>query len=241
MSKNRVLIVGGVVLAVVLIVAGVLLFKGQATTSSSTGGATASSTAASGSSGGSQGGSASKGANGGSGGNTTAGGGSGTSGSSASSGSDGFGGTSEGTKPPTGSTLKTYPPVEGPKLPAQKMTAPAIAGAALTRVLEAPGNVTFALGNAAVPEGTTYVMRVRPYGFGPPSIYGSRLVVRVDKVTPGLKAPAETRFTNAIMLVLLDTTRGGAITKGGTYDVVVTFRSDGQRMIPVLSSAKAID
>jgi hypothetical protein len=122
-------------------------------------------------------------------------------------------------------------------LAARKLTAPAPVGQALAPLSDAPGSTISALKLGAVADGATYAIRMRPYGIGPSSTLGSRLVIRVDAATPGNKTSTTNRITNANVLALVDTTHGGTVTKGGTYSATLTFRSDGTKMLPVLSRA----
>jgi hypothetical protein len=68
---------------------------------------------------------------------------------------------------------------------------------------------------------------------------GSRLVIRVDSATPVNKAPADGKIANVNMLVLVDTTHAGTVTKGGTYTATLTFRDDGTKLLPILSDVSA--
>lgn len=156
--------------------------------------------------------------------------------------------TTAGIVPPKGGkssssasgTLQPFPAMPDPHLPAHKVTQPVPAGAALAPLSDAPGMTISALKLGALPDGTAYTIRMRPYGLGPASTLGSRLVIRVDSVAPGAKAPASTKIVGAIVIAIVDTRHGGTVTRGGTYSATLTFRSDGTRLLPVLSQAKAI-
>ena len=81
---------------------------------------------------------------------------------------------------------------------------------------------------------------MRPYGLGPDSIWGSGLVIRVDSAKPVGSAPLNSKIVNANMLVIPNTTNGGTVTKGGTYKATLTFRSDGLKLLPILSQASLV-
>jgi hypothetical protein len=54
------------------------------------------------------------------------------------------------------------------------------------------------------------------------------------------KAPVNTKIPNANWLVIPNTTEGGTVTKGGTYKATLTFRSDGSKLLPILSQASQV-
>ena len=89
------------------------------------------------------------------------------------------------------------------------------------------------------PNGAQFKIVMRPYGFGPSTVYGSGLVILVDSSKPVGKAPAKvaSRFAKSNLLVVVDTTHGGTVTKGGTYTATITLRSDGTKLLPILSQA----
>ena len=80
---------------------------------------------------------------------------------------------------------------------------------------------------------------MRPYGIGPSIVFGSRLAIRVDSAKPVGNAPANNQIVDANVLALVDTTNGGTVTKGGTYTATLIFRSDGTKLLPVLSKVAA--
>jgi hypothetical protein len=135
--------------------------------------------------------------------------------------------------------LRAFPPLPDPHLPAVDPSAPAATGETLAPLKTAPPSTTSALKLGTVPDGASYTVVLRPYGIGPSIALGSRLAVRVDSAKPLLGAPVNSQIVNSNVLVLVDTTHGGTITKGGTYTVRVTFRSDGTKLLPIMSYAKA--
>jgi hypothetical protein len=131
-------------------------------------------------------------------------------------------------------TLKAYP-----KLPAAKTTAapgaPIAAGQPLPNLTAAPSNTISAVKTGVVQQGAQYKVTVRPLGIGPDLPFGSRIVVKVDSAQRVGIAPTKSPIANANVLVLVDTTHGGTISKGGTYTATITFLTDGTKLLPVMT------
>jgi hypothetical protein len=148
--------------------------------------------------------------------------------------------------PSAGSTAATLQPIPRmqtaeTRIPSRRLTAPVPAGVILTPLADAPGATISGLALDAVPAGASYSIRMRPYGFGPSSNLGTQLVIRVDSVSAGPQADGAKSIANANLLVLVDTLHGGAVTRGGRYSATLTFRSDGKRLVPVLSECKGLE
>jgi hypothetical protein len=133
--------------------------------------------------------------------------------------------------------LTAFPRIPSSGLPARKVTDPAPAGQTLAPLADAPGRAISALKLGSLPNNTQYAIRMRPYGIGPSAALGSQLVILVETATPIGDAPADKRFAKANLLVLVDTSHGGTVTSGGAYTATLTFRSDGEWLLPVLSEA----
>ncbi len=140
---------------------------------------------------------------------------------------------------PALSPLRVFPPLPDSHLPAQAANAPAAAGQTLAPLTSAPSDTISALKIGLVPDGAVYNITMRPYGIGPSIALGSRIAIRVDSSTPVRGAPAKPPVANANWLVIVDTTHGGTVTKGGTYTAVLVFRSDGTKMLPIIERVKA--
>ena len=151
------------------------------------------------------------------------------------------GSTTSGAQSGSGSTtaLKPFPPLPASDAPAQKPANTAAPGAALVPLTEAPSDTISALKVGTIPDGAHYTIVMRPYGIGPSVLMGSRVAIRVDKSTPVGNSPVENSMSNSNVLVVVNTTDGGTVTKGGTYTATLTFRSDGSKMLPILSNVKA--
>ena len=134
--------------------------------------------------------------------------------------------------------LKVFPPMPKSTLPPHAATSPAAPGSTLAPLSTAPTATVAALKLGLVPDGSQYAITMRPYGIGPSIVFGTRMVVLVDSTRPLSGAPTNSHLNNANMLVVLDTTHGGSLTKGGTYTATLTFRSDGSKLLPILSNAK---
>jgi hypothetical protein len=147
-------------------------------------------------------------------------------------------GTSAPDTNPALSPLRPYPRLPDPGLPARVMTSPAADGEKLAEVAEELESTISALKLGKVPDGSRYQITMRPYGIGPSIALGSRLVIRVSSASPMASAPELDRIGNANVLALADTTHGGDVTTGGTYTAYLTFRSDGSKLIPILSNAE---
>lgn len=159
------------------------------------------------------------------------------------------GGGSKGTtgtaKPGGGSTTTTtsaqstaigpFKELPNPGIAAQTVNSPYPAGKKLPPLASAPSDTISALKLGTIPAGSAYKVTLRPYGIGPSLLLGSRLAVKLDKVTPKNGAPANKLIDGANLLVLVDTSHGGTITKGGTYTAWIVFQSDGSKLIPVMS------
>lgn len=138
------------------------------------------------------------------------------------------------------SALKPFPKTADPGIPAVKASAPAAEGKTLAPLLEAPADTISALKLGLVPDGTRYDIEMRPYGIGPDIALGSRLAIRVDSMTSVGGAPTLSQLVNANVLVLMDTTHDGAVSKGGAYTAKLTFRSDGAQLLPIISEVVAV-
>jgi hypothetical protein len=131
--------------------------------------------------------------------------------------------------------LKAFPKMTGSGLPPLKTATPIPAGQRLAPLADAPDRTISALRLGSLPSGSAYTIRMRPYGMGPSSALGSQLAIAVESATPIGGAPIDKRFAKANLLVLVDTTRGGAVTSGGSYTATLTWRSDGKRLLGVVS------
>ena len=134
--------------------------------------------------------------------------------------------------------LKPFPPLPDPHLPAQSRTSPAASGQKLAPLTEAPKGTMSGLALSELFSSAQYSIVMRPYGIGPSSAFGSRLVIRVDSAKPLGVSPVYKRIVNANILVLANTKSGGTVTKGGTYKATLTFLSDGTKLLPILTGAK---
>ncbi|MDR3686227.1 MAG: hypothetical protein P4L93_04635 [Coriobacteriia bacterium] len=135
--------------------------------------------------------------------------------------------------------LTVYPKLPASGLQAVAPGAPIAAGQPLPPLKAAPANTISAVKTGVVQQGAQYKIVMRPLGIGPDAIYGSRLAVHVDSAQRVGIAPKKSPITNANVLVLVDTTHGGTVTKGGTYKATITFLSDGTKLIPVMTLASA--
>ena len=155
--------------------------------------------------------------------------------------------TTSSTTPPLSGTMggtvviigEPFPAVPQSKAPAVTVTSPVAKGTVLAPLTEAPEPTISGLALDTVPAGSEYQIRMRPYGIGPSVFYGSRICIRVDSATPKNGAPDTKAIDNANLLVVMDTNHGGTVTKGGTYTAKLVFLSDGTKLLPVLSEAKA--
>ena len=136
--------------------------------------------------------------------------------------------------------LKPMPRLPDPGIPAETLTSPANSGQTLAPLLEAPASTIYALKLGEVFSRGQYTIVMRPYGLGPDSIWGSGLVIRVDSAKPVGSEPVNNKIVNANLLVTPDTTNGGTVTKGGTYAATITFRSDGSKLLPILSQVTLV-
>jgi len=132
------------------------------------------------------------------------------------------------------------PRLPDPGIPAETLTSPANSGQTLAPLLEAPASTIYALKLGEVFSRGQYTIVMRPYGLGPDSIWGSGLVIRVDSAKPVGSEPVNNKIVNANLLVTPDTTNGGTVTKGGTYAATITFRSDGSKLLPILSQVTLV-
>jgi hypothetical protein len=155
------------------------------------------------------------------------------------SGGTGSGGTASGGTGSDLPPLQPFPRMDEPTIPAETLSSPSAPGKTLPPLTAAPDPTLVALKLAAVPDGSQYTITMRPYGFGPSSLWGSGIAIRVDSAKPIGKAPANSDIANANLLVLVDTNNGGAVTQGGTYTAKLTLRSDGTKLLPIMSEAKA--
>lgn len=134
--------------------------------------------------------------------------------------------------------LRPFPPLPDTGLPAVTKTVPASPGETLAPLAVEPKPVLGALKPTELFSRASFNIVMRPYGFGPGSIWGSGIVIRVDSATPVGKTPKYTKIVGANILAIAATTDGGVVVNGGTYNAVLTFRSDGKMLLPILSQAK---
>jgi len=143
-------------------------------------------------------------------------------------------------KPPAGVPVPS-PKLPDPGAPAKAPNTPAAEGKALVILTSAPDPTISALGSGSVPDGSQYTIRMQPLGLGPgeapDSIIGPRLVILVESAKPIGSAPEYGKIVKANVLVRDE---GATVTKGGTYTATLTFRSDGTKLIPILSQASVV-
>lgn len=137
--------------------------------------------------------------------------------------------------------LRPFEPLPDPKIKAKPAKTPEPKGEKLAPLTSAPANTLSGLKLDMIPDGSRYTIVMRPYGIGPDMLLGSRLVIHVDSATPVGSAPVLSQIVDANVLALADTGNGGSVTRGGTYNATLTFRSDGSKMLPILSNAKLAD
>ena len=142
-------------------------------------------------------------------------------------------------KQPAGA-LAPFPKLPDPGIPAQAPKAPVADGKTLAPLTSAPASTISGLAFGMVPEGSQYTIRMQPLGIGPDSFQGSGLVIFVDSAKPVGSAPENSKIVNENVLAIVDTTQGGTVTKGGTYTATLTFRSDGTKLLPILSQASVV-
>jgi len=133
-----------------------------------------------------------------------------------------------------------YPELPDPKIAARTVTTPIAAGQKLPPLKTAPDDTISGFKLGTVPDGSVYKITMRPYGIGPSILLGSRLAVRIDAAKPMAGAPALSSIVGANVLVLADTLNGGKVTTGGTYTAALVLRSDGSKLLPVMSSATLV-
>jgi hypothetical protein len=123
------------------------------------------------------------------------------------------------------------------------MTSPAAPGEKLPRVasdISVPTPTWSAAEIGRVPDGSSYTIEMRPYGIGPEfGGMGSGLVILIDSATPLAGAPAYNVLAHANWRVLVNTLDNGTVSTGGKYTAKLTFRSDGSKLLPILSNVKA--
>lgn len=135
--------------------------------------------------------------------------------------------------------LGPFPPMPTSSLPPRKLTAPARSGEALSPLSDAPDATISALKVGTLPNGSTYSIRMRPYGFGPASSSGSRVVIRIDSAEPVRGAPKSGDLAGTNVIALIDTTHSGTVLAGGAFSATLSFRSDGKMLYPVLSEVRS--
>jgi len=113
-----------------------------------------------------------------------------------------------------------------------------VVAAALAPLKEAPSNTISGLKVGLLPEGSQYFISFSPYGYGPDSVLGSCVAIKVSSAKPLGSAPENKTIAKSNMLVVMNTDRAGEVTKGGNYTAILVFRSDGQKLVPIIYGVK---
>ena len=136
--------------------------------------------------------------------------------------------------------LKPFEPLPDSSVPAKELKSPEVADKPLAPLAKEINPTLSALVIDEVPDGARYAIVMRPYGIGPSSMFGSRLVIYIDSAKPQGDAPQVDKLAKQTWVALMNTAKGGAVTTGGTYRATITFYSNGEKMIPVLSEAERL-
>ena len=133
--------------------------------------------------------------------------------------------------------LSPFPAMPDPGLAAETLTSPAPANHKLRPLVDAPKPTLYALKLGELFSRASYKVVMHPYGIGPTSLFGSRIVLYVDSATPVGKTPKYAKIVHANILCIVATTDGPFATEGGKYNATLTFRSDGKMLLPIISQA----
>lgn len=138
--------------------------------------------------------------------------------------------------------LRALPPMVSPDVAARKITSPIGKGQAISPMSGPAHKETLSgLALSSMPANSAYTIKLRPYGFGPSFLYGTRYVIFVESATPVDKAPKSvvSKLAKHDVLALIDiNNNGGLMSGGGLYTATLHFYSDGEKLIPTLSDAK---
>lgn len=116
-------------------------------------------------------------------------------------------------------------------------TAPAMKGSSLTTVSAPPQGTLAMIDATKLKSDAEYEIVFSPYGYGPPQ-GGSTLVIRITKAEAKTDSAAAFDVSDRNMLVALGPGES-APESGGTYAAKLTFRAQGDLLIPVIGDIQA--
>jgi len=110
----------------------------------------------------------------------------------------------------------------------------AVDGSELTTVTQPPAKTLSMLSTDTASAGSTYRVTFSVYGFGPNTGSVKTAVILVSKSVVEGEPAKPFDFNGRNVLVRLDPSAAGALTRGGTYSGIITLRQSGDTLVPWL-------
>ena len=148
-----------------------------------------------------------------------------------------------GTTANNGSSGSITPPGTGTTPPSQNATGsakpnvPAPTGSALVTVTTPPEGTLAMIDASKLKSDAQYEIVFSPFGYGPPQ-GGQTLVIRVTKAEAKNESASAMDFANRNMLAVL-AAGDDVAASGGSYKAKLTFRVQGDLLIPVIGDIEA--
>lgn len=117
-------------------------------------------------------------------------------------------------------------------------TEPAKADQPLPPLSSAPPGLISGYTEKVVEDGTAFKILFRPWGMGPNDTMGRTVAATVYDVTPLGDAGLAGLLKRKNILLVMDASDGGTVSRGGTYRAILTFRSGKQGRVPVISKVE---
>lgn len=142
----------------------------------------------------------------------------------------------EATGTPQPSGMTTGPSQPGQTAPGTRPTAPVAEGSALATISTPPDSTLAMIDADKLGADASYTITFSPFGYGPPQ-GGKTVVIRIATAEADNASAQAMDLSGRNMLTLLG--QDAEVAAGGTYTGTLTFRAQGDLLLPVIGSISA--
>lgn len=146
------------------------------------------------------------------------------------------GGSGTTTETPTIGGAPTGPTQPGQTAPGTRPTAPVAEGSSLATISTPPEQTLAMVDASKLGADATYAITFSPFGYGPPQ-GGTTVVIRIATAEPNNESAKAMDLNGRNMLAVLG--QQAEVAAGGTYTGTLTFRPQGDLLIPVIADVAA--
>lgn len=134
------------------------------------------------------------------------------------------------------SEMPTGPSQPGQTAPGTRPTAPVAEGSSLTTISTPPEATLAMIESSKLKADASYTVTFSPFGYGPPQ-GGRTVVIRIATAEADNESARAMDLNGRNMLAQLGP--GTEVVAGGTYTGTLTFRSQGDLLVPVIGDVSA--